>query len=661
MGLRRIRHGILWENVSTHVDEVDDWRAPDAQMEHLQSLQIMPIVGLLHHGSGPPGTDLMQVDFPERIAAYAGRVAARYPHVDAWTPVNEPLATARFAGLYGHWHPHRRSTAAFVRIVLNQCRAIVMAMQAIRLVSPSALYVHTDDAGTVYSSPALTYQADLENHRQLLALDLLCGRVDELHPLWHYLVSHGASHAELDWLQAHATPPDVIGADYYVTSDRYLDENFDAYPPESVGGNATTCYADVAAAGSLPGWTCGFESVLRRLWARYSTPVALTEVHIGCTREEQLRWLAEAWDAACRASDDGIPVRAVTAWALLGSFDWDSLCTRESQSYEAGAFDVRGGTPRITAVGRACTDIATTGSFQHRVLGDSGWWSNSAPRRAACRAPLLIFGARGTLGAAFVRRCTDRRLAYRAVERAEIDVTDADAVRRCVAASGAWGVVNATGYVNVDAAENDSSLCDAINSTGAINIARACAMHGIQLATYSSDLVFDGMKRDAYDETDTPNPLNIYGHSKRASEIGVAGVMPAALQIRTGAFFGPWDSHNFPLSVVRRLQRGETVYASSSIITPTYVPALVDSVLDLLLDNETGIWHVSGDAALSWSDFARELADICHLDGRLIRDGSPSQLGWIAERPVNSALTSRRGALLPAFSKSLEEFCAAYA
>ena len=137
--------------------------------------------------------------------------------------------------------------------------------------------------------------------------------------------------------------------------------------------------------------------------------------------------------------------------------------------------------------------------------------------------------------------------------------------------------------------------------------------------------------------------------------------MPAALQIRTGAFFGPWDEHNFPLSVVRRLQRGETVYASSSIITPTYVPALVDSVLDLLLDGETGIWHVSGDMALRWSDFARELAAMRHLDSQLVRDGSPAQLGWIAERPVNSALTSRRGALLPAFSKSLGEFCAACA
>ena len=63
--------------------------------------------------------------------------------------------------------------------------------------------------------------------------------------------------------------------------------------------------------------------------------------------------------------------------------------------------------------------------------------------------------------------------------------------------------------------------------------------------TFSSDLVFDGLKQSPYTETDTVNPLNIYGRSKALAEVQVRSDYPDALFIRTGAFFGPWDKYNF--------------------------------------------------------------------------------------------------------------------
>ena len=116
--------------------------------------------------------------------------------------------------------------------------------------------------------------------------------------------------------------------------------------PRPGGETAGTQYADVAAVRVLDD-TAGLGALLAEAWERYRIPLAVTEVHLGCTREEQLRWLRRPGTHPHADSDEGVDVRAVTAWALLGSFDWDSLLTRREGHYEPGAFDVRG--PPATA------------------------------------------------------------------------------------------------------------------------------------------------------------------------------------------------------------------------------------------------------------------------------------------------------------------------
>ena len=92
-------------------------------------------MGLLHHGSGPKDTSLIDDDFPELFAQYAAAAAQRYPWVRLWTPINEPLTTARFSALYGFWYPHCQSDRHFVRAVMNQARATILAMREIRKVN----------------------------------------------------------------------------------------------------------------------------------------------------------------------------------------------------------------------------------------------------------------------------------------------------------------------------------------------------------------------------------------------------------------------------------------------------------------------------------------------------------------------------------------------
>jgi len=175
LGIRAVRYPVLWERTAPDGPERADWTWPDERLRRLRELGVRPIVGLVHHGSGPRDTDLLDPAFPERLAAYAGAVARRYPWVEEYTPVNEPLTTARFSALYGHWYPHRRDDLGFARALLTQCRAVVLAMRAIREVNPAARLVQTDDLGKTYGTATLAYQAAFENERRWLTFVLLAG------------------------------------------------------------------------------------------------------------------------------------------------------------------------------------------------------------------------------------------------------------------------------------------------------------------------------------------------------------------------------------------------------------------------------------------------------------------------------------------------------
>ena len=372
LGIRVMRYPVLWERLVTSVGAPIDWRWADERLNRLRELGIEPIVGFVHHGSGPPNTSLIDDHFAPALGAYAAEFARRFPWVKRYTPINEPLTTARFSGLYGHWYPHGRDDRTFARALLNQCEAIALAMAAIRRVNPEAELVQTDDLGTTYSTPHMRYQADFDNERRWLSWDLLGGKVDHSHPLRAFLRDSGIAQSELDRRVDCPCPPEVIGINHYVTSDRYLDEDLAPYPSTARGSNGREAYADVDAVrvirGAYRGW-----GVLSEAWERYRLPLAVTEVHIGCTWEEQVRWFSDAWIATLDARAQGCDIRAVTAWALFGSYDWDSLLTEERGHYERGAFDARAPTPRPTALAGFLQALISGREPELLQLG-RGWW-----------------------------------------------------------------------------------------------------------------------------------------------------------------------------------------------------------------------------------------------------------------------------------------------
>ena len=153
------------------------------------------------------------------------------------------------------------------------------------------------------------------------------------------------------------------------------------------------------------------------------------------------------------------------------------------------------------------------------------------------------------------------------------------------------------------------------------------------------------------------NPINIYGKSKAAAERLIGNENPDALIVRTSAFFGPWDEHNFIRQVHKQLsQSGRFRVPRDIYVSPTYVPDLVNATLDLLIDDEKGIWHLANNGEVSWAELALWTAHEFNLNRSGIDIVDHHQMNFVAPRPLYSVLRSEKANLLPSLDNALERY-----
>jgi len=461
-----------------------------------------------------------------------------------------------------------------------------------------------------------------------------------------------------------------------VTGERWLDHRIARYPAHHIGTIAGgRRIADIEASRALATPTPGIGPLLEEVWERYHRPIAITEVHIDARREDQMRWLLEIWRAAESVRSRGVDLRAVTVWALLGSFDWNCLVRECRGYYEPGPFDVRAPEPRPTALAQLVRELAQGLEPTHPVLEGEGWWRR--PGRFLCppvaspgivmplhlhrhhvhpdqMQPILVSGASGTLGQAFARLCAQRHVACRLLSRAEMDIADPASVAAAIERHRPWAIVNASGYVRVDDAETDRERCFRENAVGPEVLAQECARRGLRLLTFSSDLVFDGARTTPWLEHDAPAPCNVYGLSKATAERAVLAAHDGALVVRTSAFFGPWDRYNFVLLALEAMAAGRTFEAADDLrVSPTYVPDLVNVCLDLLIDGERGIWHLANAGDVTWAELALLAAETAGIDARTLKPCAHAELRLRAPRPAYAVLGSARARLMPALDDAL--------
>jgi dTDP-4-dehydrorhamnose reductase len=663
LGVSAFRYRIAWEDVST------PWEWVEEDLAFLAANNIKAIIGLVHHGSGPQDTSLLADNFAEGLAAHARKIAELLPNIEFWTPVNEPLTTARFSALYGHWYPHERNAAGFWLALLNQVDATIAAMREIRTVNPAAKLLQTEDLGTTYATAALSDQAAHDNQRRWMTWDLLCGTVVPGHPFYEGLCKLGYQE-RLDKISRAPCPPDIVGVNHYITSDRFLDNRILLYPDSAIGANDVQKYADIEAVRVLSPPINGMKHALSEAWDRYHIPVALTECHNGCTREEQMRWVRDAWECGLELNAAHKNIVAITIWTLMGARGWSNLLTEPSDDLESGVFDPRGTNLRPTGLAETISALVHSRPLPPAVAGP-GWWQREdrlkyrpasvakrveRARQLELNAPLLIAGSTGTLGQALAFAAKKRGLHVVATSRADMSLNHVETIREALQRYRPWAVINATGWVNVDRAEDAYQNCLSTNTDGALAVALCCQELGLPNVHFSSDLVFDGATGVPYKEYAETSPLNVYGESKaRADALLLQMALP--LVIRSAAFFSPFDPHNFAHQLVTTLRRHRTFLASPDHqVSPTYVPHLANIVLDLTIDRAHGLWHISNGATLSWFDFAVEVSAACRLDARQIKPASPDELGWIAPRPVHSGLQSVHGQVIPPLGHAFDAF-----
>lgn len=235
---------------------------------------------------------------------------------------------------------------------------------------------------------------------------------------------------------------------------------------------------------------------------------------------------------------------------------------------------------------------------------------------------LLVFGGWGQLGTELARSAEGSHELIRPA-RAEADVTDAAAVDAAVLAAAPDVVVNAAAFHKVERCQDDPATAVAVNTVGAVNVARAAAGAGARAVFVSTDYVFDGEKGIGYTEDDPTSPVNLYGVSKAAGERAVSLVCPDALVIRLSGLFGHAGSSgkggNFVETVLSKAEAGEPLsVVDDQRIAPTAAADAADRLLELVVHEAPGgAYHLANRGSCSWFEFAGAVLDLSGLGADL--------------------------------------------
>jgi dTDP-4-dehydrorhamnose reductase len=250
---------------------------------------------------------------------------------------------------------------------------------------------------------------------------------------------------------------------------------------------------------------------------------------------------------------------------------------------------------------------------------------------------VLVTGAAGMLGRDLVPLLEADGHVVTAVDL-DVDITDPEAVERCVHDSRPEAVFHLAAWTDVDGAEEREDQAFAVNGEGARNVARAAARAGAPLVFVSTDYVFDGAASQDYAEDDPPAPLGAYGRTKLAGELAVIDEHPGGARIARTAWLYGRHGRNF-VDTMRRLsgERDEVAVVDDQEGSPTWTRDLAPALI-ALLDLPPGTYHTSGGGSATWADLAEAIFDETGATCR-VRRITTAEIGRPAPRPARAVLT----------------------
>lgn len=217
---------------------------------------------------------------------------------------------------------------------------------------------------------------------------------------------------------------------------------------------------------------------------------------------------------------------------------------------------------------------------------------------------VLVTGAAGQLGSDVVLAMKHRGHLVIPCDRDELDITDAAACSTMITEIRPDVVIHCAAYTAVDRAESDVEAAYAVNAAGTRNLVVACELEDIKFCYISTDYVFDGTSDSPYHEYDNPNPLSIYGKTKRAGEVLVQTLSSRYFIVRTSWVYGRQGS-NFVKTILRLGREKDYLkVVRDQVGSPTYTKDLAAFLIELVETDFYGIYHASNSGDCSWYEFA---------------------------------------------------------
>ncbi|MHB8481852.1 MAG: dTDP-4-dehydrorhamnose reductase [Nitrospiria bacterium] len=257
---------------------------------------------------------------------------------------------------------------------------------------------------------------------------------------------------------------------------------------------------------------------------------------------------------------------------------------------------------------------------------------------------VLLTGSKGMLAHAFFKK-KPKEWELWATDVEELDITTLLQVEKSIQQFCPDLIINCAAYTRVDECETKKELAFAVNGAGPANLARAASRAGARLVHFSTDYIFDGTKGTPYIEEDQSNPLNVYGVSKLEGELHIRKNLENYLIIRTQWLYGE-GGPNFVKTILELAKkRDEIKVVNDQWGCPTWTEDLVDTTLELIKKDCTGIYQVVNTGECSWYDFACQIIKEAELNTKVI-PCTTAEFPRPAKRPAYSVLSTEKVEML---------------
>lgn len=278
---------------------------------------------------------------------------------------------------------------------------------------------------------------------------------------------------------------------------------------------------------------------------------------------------------------------------------------------------------------------------------------------------ILVTGANGQLGTALRNSSANSVDKYIFTDVTELDITDADAVKKAVTNNGIDVIVNCAAYTNVDKAEDDAQFAELLNATAVRNLAEAVKLNDGTLIHVSTDYVFG---KEPYNvpcrEDQTGTPTGVYGLTKLHGEQEIKKSGVKALIFRTAWLYSEYGRNFVKTMLNLTSTKPELKVVFDQTGTPTYAQDLADAIFHIIknrmINGNEGIYHYSNEGVCSWFDFTKIIAELAGNTQCDIQPCHSSEFPSKVVRPSYSVLDKTKfketfGIKVPYWTDSLKK------